>query len=112
MANCSSRWGYTTIWNMLDYPSIIMPVKHFKINAADDPKDVAYEPRVNPFDGQNWELCTFVWPRSRDVVLMRPSLDDPELWKTQPMTLQIVGRPYRDEALIANCELLDDIINR
>lgn len=37
--------------------------------------------------------------------------DDPELWKTQPMTLQIVGRPYRDEALIANCELLDEIVN-
>lgn len=37
--------------------------------------------------------------------------DDPELWKTQPMALQIVGRPYRDEALIATCELLDKIIN-
>jgi amidase len=50
-------WGYTTIWNLLDYPSIIMPIKDFKINAIDDPKDSSYKPRDNPFDRRNWELC-------------------------------------------------------
>lgn len=45
------------------------------------------------------------------IVLTMPSPDDPDLWKTQPMTLQIVGRPYRDETLIANCELIDEIVN-
>ena len=50
-------WGYTTIWNLLDYPSIIMPIKSFKINASDDPKDALYKPRDNPFDHRNWEIC-------------------------------------------------------
>lgn len=50
-------WGYTTVWNMLDYPSVVMPVKNFTINAAQDAKDGSYEPRENPFDGRNWELC-------------------------------------------------------
>ena len=43
---------------------------------------------------------------------MRAFTDDPELWKTQPMTLQFVGRPYRDENLIAVCEKIDELINR
>lgn len=50
-------WGYTTLWNLLDYPSTIMPLKDFKINSHDDPKDEAYTPRANPFDGANWEIC-------------------------------------------------------
>lgn len=37
--------------------------------------------------------------------------DDPELWKTQPMTMQLVGRPYRDENLIAVCEKIDALVN-
>ena len=50
-------WGYTTIWNLLDYPTIIMPIKDFKINAQDDPKNMEYKPRSNPFDSSHWELC-------------------------------------------------------
>lgn len=50
-------WGYTTVWNLLDYPSVVLPVKGFESNAADDPTDASYEPRENPFDRRNWELC-------------------------------------------------------
>lgn len=50
-------WGYTSIWNLLDYPSVVMPVKDFVINGVDDPKDLGYQPRSNPFDHANWELC-------------------------------------------------------
>lgn len=52
-------WGYTTLWNILDYPSIITPIKDFKINAVDDPKDVSYQPRDNAYDRKNWEICEF-----------------------------------------------------
>lgn len=50
------------------------------------------------------------------VVKMRLTLtfgapDDPEPWKTQPMTLQIVGRPYKDEELIATVQSIDHIVN-
>lgn len=80
--------------NLLDYPSIIMPVKDFTINSTDDPKDLSYQFRNNPFDRRNWEIY------------------DPELWKSQPMTVQFVGRPNRDENLIAVCEKIDELINR
>ena len=55
-------WGYTTLWNLLDYPSIIMPIKDFKINAVDDPKDLSYQPRDNPYDRRNWEICKPAYP--------------------------------------------------
>lgn len=50
-------WGYTTIWNLLDYPSIVVPIKDFKISAASDPRDLAYKARTNPFDQKNWDVC-------------------------------------------------------
>ena len=86
-------WGYTTIWNLLDYPSIIMPVKGFKTNASQDPRDTSYSPRDNPFDKLNNELY------------------DPEIWQGHPVTLQLVGRPWRDEPLIAASEVVDSVIN-
>jgi len=50
-------WGYTTIWNLLDYPSVIMPFKEFEIDLTKDAKPQNYKPRDNPFDRPNWEIC-------------------------------------------------------
>ena len=50
-------WGYTTLFNLLDLPSIIMPVKGFKIDPIRDGKNAEYKPRNNPFDGENWQIC-------------------------------------------------------
>ncbi|KAK0264498.1 hypothetical protein B0A54_14530 [Friedmanniomyces endolithicus] len=70
-----------------------MPVKDFDINPAQDVKNSGYRPRGNPFDKANHDLY------------------DPELWKGHPVTLQLVGRPYRDEALIAVSEVIDSVVN-
>ena len=48
---------HKSIFIRLDYPSIVMPIKDFKISSVDDPKDMSYKPRDNPFDRRNWELC-------------------------------------------------------
>ena len=53
-------WGYTTLFNLLDLPSIIMPIKGFKIDPVKDAKDRAYKPRINPFDGDNWRICKYI----------------------------------------------------
>jgi len=86
-------WGYFSIFNLLDYPSVIMPIKDLKIDPEKDKKDMNYKPRDNPFDKNHWEVY------------------DPELWKNQPVCLQIVNRPYRDEELIAVSESIDKIVN-
>lgn len=54
-------WGYTTIWNLLDYPSIVMPIEDLKISAEMDPKDLSYKPRDNAYEKANWEICKFKW---------------------------------------------------
>ena len=37
--------------------------------------------------------------------------DDPELWANQPVTIQIVARPFDDEALIGATGRVDDAVN-
>ena len=39
-------------------------------------------------------------------------LDDPELFSTQPVCLQVVGYPYQDEELVAVSEILDQVVNK
>lgn len=38
-------------------------------------------------------------------------LDDPKLFANQPLCLQVVGRPFQDEEVIAVTEALDLILN-
>lgn len=59
-------WGYTTLFNIVDYPSIVLPIKKFKFSASEDAKDTKYVPRTtNPFDRPNFEMCTsFPNPRA------------------------------------------------
>lgn len=39
------------------------------------------------------------------------SLDDPELFSSQPVCLQIVGRPFQDEEVVAVTDVVDRVIN-
>lgn len=51
-------WGYTSIWSLLDYPSTILPVRDFKIDAVRDIKIEGYKPvESNVFDAMNAEIC-------------------------------------------------------
>lgn len=34
-----------------------MPIKDFKINGEQDPKDLKYQPKDNPFDRPSFEIC-------------------------------------------------------
>lgn len=50
-------WGYTSLFNLVDYPSTVLPVKNLRISAAEDPSDKSYQPLDNPFDGPCQEIC-------------------------------------------------------
>ena len=53
-------WGYTCMWNLLDYPSTVLPIPNFKITSETDPPDLAYHPlTTNPYDKANHEMCKF-----------------------------------------------------
>ncbi|KAF9885893.1 hypothetical protein FE257_012273 [Aspergillus nanangensis] len=87
-------WGYTSLFNMLDYPSTILPVSNFRISEEEDPINTAYHPVTsNPYDQANHELY------------------NPSLFKNQPVTIQVVGRPFDDEELIEATGIIDELLN-
>lgn len=58
-------WGYYSLWNLLDYPTTIVPLKSFRIDVEVDKKDEQYVPKDNVFDRMNYEVCklSFLCPR-------------------------------------------------
>lgn len=70
----SKWWGYTSQWNLLDYPALVFPVD--RVDSVKDGKKVGYEPR-NEKDKFNWDL----WEEY-----------GVEGWEGAPVCLQLVGR--------------------
>ncbi len=71
-------WGYTSQWNILDYPALVFPVTR----ADPSPQD-AFEGRefMSPKDAENFKIWS----------------SGPEKYKGAPISLQLVGRRYEDE---------------
>ncbi|KAK6084366.1 acetamidase [Seiridium cupressi] len=76
----SRYWGYTSQWNLLDYPGAVFPVS--TVNQEKDKRDDGYVPK-NEQDKMCYELYS------------------PERYKDAPISLQIVGRRYHEEKVIA-----------
>lgn len=84
-------WGYTSLWNILDMPGIGFPTG-LRQDPAIDTKIEGYEPRN---ELEQLEL---------------PNYDDPSLFKGAPISLQLVGRRYFDEEVVAAAKLIDQIL--
>ena len=52
--NTAKYWGYTSQWNLLDYPALVFPV--CKVDPKVDRIEKSYRP-MNDTDKDNWELC-------------------------------------------------------
>ncbi|MCJ1378120.1 hypothetical protein MMC17_001216 [Xylographa soralifera] len=76
LLDTAKYWGYTSQWNLLDYPAIVFPVS--KVDSKVDLADKDYKP-MNPNDEFNHQLY------------------DPEKFQGAPISLQLVGRRYEDE---------------
>ncbi|GLA87651.1 hypothetical protein AtubIFM56815_002077 [Aspergillus tubingensis] len=84
--------GYTSLLNLIDYPSVILAITNFRVDTQLDPMDHSYQPlKTNPYDRPNYELYR------------------PESFTNQPSTIQIVGRPFKDEEAIRAAFILDDL---
>ncbi|KAH8816557.1 amidase signature domain-containing protein [Xylogone sp. PMI_703] len=81
-------WGYTSQWNLLDYPALVFPVD--KVDVEKDGEKEEYSPR-NPKDEYNWKL----WQEH-----------GAEGYKDAPISLQLVGRRFEDEKVFEALEII------
>lgn len=79
-----------SIWNLLDYPSVIIPTS--QVNSK-DLKDLQYEP-ISERDKKNFEIY------------------DPSLFAEAPVSLQLVGRNLQEEKLLAVAMAVDQAIGK
>ncbi|KAL8827837.1 MAG: hypothetical protein Q9170_006856 [Blastenia crenularia] len=78
-------WGYTSQWNLLDYPALVFPVS--KVDPDIDKVEDGYQP-MNEKDAFNYHLY------------------EPNKYKGAPVSLQLIGRRYEDEKVIQAMEYL------
>ncbi|KAH7163582.1 amidase signature domain-containing protein [Dactylonectria estremocensis] len=76
----SRYWGYTSHWNLLDYPGAVFPVT--TVDPAKDPKDLSYVPK-NDQDKFIYDMYS------------------PEKYTNAPVSLQLIGRRQFDEKVLA-----------
>ena len=75
--NTAKWWGYTSQWNLLDYPAVVFPVDKVKAGpAGGEDSEKGYVGR-NERDKENWEL----WEKY-----------GAEGYKDAPISLQLIGR--------------------
>ncbi|KAM0717307.1 hypothetical protein Q7P37_007159 [Cladosporium fusiforme] len=86
--NSARYWGYTSQWNLLDYPALVFPTG-LKCGMQDAVEE-GYEAR-NEDDRFNYELY------------------DPKRYVDAPISLQLVGRRYEDEKVIEALEFITEI---
>ncbi|KAF5252847.1 hypothetical protein FANTH_2171 [Fusarium anthophilum] len=89
----NTYWGYTSLFNLIDYPAAILPISGLKVNSEHDSVDSEYVPLdSNPYDEPNHKLY------------------DPSLFENQAICMQVVGRPFEDEELIHVSSTLDALL--
>jgi amidase len=76
----SRYWGYTSHWNLLDYPGAVFPVT--TVDPLLDVKDANYSPKN--------EQDRFVY-----------DMYSAEKFANAPVSLQVIGRRQEDEKVIA-----------
>ncbi|KAG6844210.1 hypothetical protein H0H87_008879 [Tephrocybe sp. NHM501043] len=81
--------AYTIVWNVLDYPALVIPVS--RVDQALDVKKPAHE-FLSDLDKSVYELY------------------EPEIFKNAPIAFQVVGRTQEDEAVLAMAEIVDEAL--
>jgi amidase len=87
--NHARYWGYTSQWNLLDYPALVFPVT--KVTQEKDLAETDYKP-MNDQDEFNHKLYS------------------PATYVDAPVSLQLVGRRYEDEKIFEAMEFVQEAI--
>ena len=86
----SRYWGYSGIWNLLDYPAAVFPVTRVDVRI---------------------DKCTDYQPINHEDKFVH-DLYDPHTYAGAPISLQIVGRRHRDEKVLAALRMIEHAMGR
>ncbi|KAH9929662.1 amidase [Fomitopsis serialis] len=91
-------WGYTSYWNLMDFPAVVFPTGKFR---AQDytPLDVSGEP----------VSCTR--PRSAMEEYIKKQWA-PETYDNAPVALQLIGRRLNEERLLGMLSIVERALHR
>lgn len=90
--NTAKWWGYTSVWNLLDYPAVVFPVT--TVDLIKDQVEIDFKPR-NILDEENYRLYK-----------------SPQCYANAPIGLQIIGRRYNDEKVMKCLEIIEQAMGR
>ncbi|KAH3671163.1 hypothetical protein OGAPHI_000874 [Ogataea philodendri] len=82
-------WGYTALWNLLDFPNVVFP-SGLKCDQRLDPK-TTYKERSS-------------------IEAYEHGLYDPKVFEGAPIALQLTGRRWKDEELLQAAKVVSDTI--
>lgn len=84
-------WGYTNLWNILDFPNVIFPTG-MSVDQKLDVVDKSFTPR-SELEAYEYGLYT-----------------GPQDFADAPICLQLTGRRYADETVVKAAKVLNEII--
>lgn len=85
-------WGYSNLWNILDFPNVIFP-SGMKVEVSKDAVDPSFVAR-NDIEEYEYSLYT-----------------GPEEFVGAPISLQLTGRRYNDESVVKAAKVVESIIS-
>jgi amidase len=89
--------------DLVDLPALVLPTGS-KVDPILDAADENYQP-VSKRDADIQASCKYFAPIDEETPL-KPTLDKPELFENAPVSVQLVGRRYREEEVIGMGELI------
>jgi Asp-tRNA(Asn)/Glu-tRNA(Gln) amidotransferase A subunit family amidase len=84
-------WGYTALWNLVDYPGAVFPTG-LVVDTALDPTEAGASPLLSPEDAYNRQLY------------------DPNVYVGSPINLQVVAPRFNDGLVLAALNVIERII--
>jgi amidase len=99
-----SNAQYTTVWNVLDYPALVIPVS--KVDPNLDKAKPAYT-FLSRADKAHHETCACLHILIDNRLFLIATIDTPEVYANAPIAVQVVARTLEEEAVIAMSEIVD-----
>jgi amidase len=101
--NTAKYWGYTSQWNLLDYPAVVFPTS--MVDKTLDTVQIETE-LLSGKDEENRKLCQLLSRFYLDALGSLTGAGDPDEFDGLPISLQLIGRRFEDEKVLATLEYI------